>query len=129
MNTAANWFIQQKLQQAQSGFSTAMSRMRQARTLRELMQASNVHVESFVHCLVRSEQSRAERLREELATKMVDAHLKEIEALPFDQRRERISNYMRLDWCFLRGHEPRLYRRTEMESIRLTHKPPQPPAS
>ncbi len=127
MNTAANWFIQNKLQRAQSAFTTAMSRMRRARNLRELMQGRNVHVESFVHCLVRSEESRADRLREELATTMVEAHLKEIETLPLDQRQAKIGEFMRRDWCFLRGNEPRLYRRIEVESARLTRDLPRPP--
>lgn len=123
MDHATQWYLDHELRQVQSRCSMAKLQMHHASTLGELVQAQHIHVPSFVHALVRSDLAQVQHLLEQRATELIDAQLRELQALPLAERKAAMGRLQRHDWNCLRGHLPQHYRRVEREAAKLLHTP------
>lgn len=127
MNNATMFFVQQKMQEAGSRARSAMSRVRQARTLREVRDWGNVHVDAIIRSVdhMIPELRQLERAREQRAEQLVEEHLQDLRKVldekGLDAFRARVGERHRMDWIFLRGELANVYRRLDREVATIEH--------
>lgn len=114
----------QELSRVSAEASAARVRIRQARTLREVIRHMDVRVRPEFRCLkhlmtgLRQLPSVAERRAEQI----LRAQLSEIAALPDEfARRGKLALYRNSEWRLLYGHFPRLVRLAESVSWADSH--------
>lgn len=117
-------FFHQELIRVSAAASAARIRIRQARTLREVILHMDVHVRPEFRCLehLMTELRRLHQDAERRAEKILRAQLAEITALPDESKRHELrAKYRSSDWRLLYGHFPKLARLAESVSATDVH--------
>lgn len=121
-------FLMQKSSQAVSGYDTAAAQIARARTLPEVVQAMQVHVDSLVRHMpeVRAASQRVERAAARQVEQLVDVHLKRLAEVKDRNAFHALHGTFRREWEVLRGHLPPVFRQATSQAARL--RPPFSPA-
>lgn len=117
---ANSFFISQKVNQVASQAASAIMRVRNARTLRQVRDDGHVIVPSYLGSAGHDipELRRLKQAQEERAKELVDLDLAKMDAiaaqhLPIAERIELLKtaygNVRQHNWTFLRGEHPGLY--------------------
>lgn len=137
MNNATMFYVRQKMANCASSARSAMNRVRQARTLREVRDFGNVHVDAIIRSLEHQipELRQLERAKSDRAEQLVAEHLKELRATLAEKGLEafkaQVGQRHQLDWIFLRGEHAGLFRRLDRDlaTIEYQWRQAQPKAS
>lgn len=118
---ATQFYVQQEVRKVESAANAALSRLRRARTLREVVEASHVPVPPAIRFMSRQipglrtlEQAAGKRARE-----LVEAQLAEVKALPLEERQRRLGQLRAREWMLLRGNFSSVVGFAETESRKL----------
>lgn len=119
MTDGTQWFVQQKLRQFESQCHTAIQRLRTARTLAEAVRFAEVHPDSIISCLCRSEKHGVERALEKTACTLLDQQLAKLGDLPPQEVLAAVGELRYGDWQMLRGHLPALAHKANRAAEKL----------
>ncbi|MDK9702452.1 MAG: hypothetical protein OEL20_04880 [Sulfuritalea sp.] len=113
---ATQFFIQQQLAKAESNASSALSQLRTAKTIEQIVRASHVDIPGTVRALKHMVHSlkAVERLAEERIESLIDEQVKAIHAAATPEEAEALANsFMRRQVPALRGRFSRQYQYAE----------------
>jgi hypothetical protein len=107
---ATQFYVQQEVRKVESAAHAALSRLRRARTLREVVEASHVPVPPAIRFMSRQIHGlRAlEQAAERRAREVVETQLAEAKALPPEELQNRLGILRTREWMLLRGNFPSL---------------------
>lgn len=111
MDPATNLFLRQKLGRFSSGCSMALGRIRNARTLQDVVRALNVHADAMIRSLgeVRQLQNQLKHAAEARAETFVAELLKRLRAEGAADEKTRLARDVHEALRSLQGNFPRLY--------------------
>lgn len=128
------YFVHMQMRNVAAHAQSAEARLRQARTLREVVQLGSVPMHPVARPLRHAmpELRRLAQAQGRRACELVDTHLQALEAQLADPQcppaerlarlRTQISRYQHTEWCFLRGNFPALSHYASREAQRLVHR-------
>jgi hypothetical protein len=118
---ATQFYVQQEVRKVESAAHAALSRLRRARTLREVVEASHVPVPPAIRFMSRQIHGlrTLEQAAERRAREVVEVQLAEAKALPPEELQSRLRILRTREWMLLRGNFPSLVGFTEAESRKL----------
>lgn len=130
MDPTAFW-LQQRMRSVEQQAASGLARIRQARTLSDVVRAADVHVPAELRALrhqlsgLRQLQLAAERRLEELLAEQ----LRQLKATAEGEREAHRLRLLREEWSALRGTWAAYYRKAEADSLRIVRQPAAGPAS
>lgn len=118
---ATQFYVQQEVRKVESAANAALSRLRRARTLRDVVEASHVPVPPAIRFMSRRIHGlrTLEQAAERRAREVVEAQLAEAKALPPEEQQRRLGTLRAREWMLLRGNFPSLVSFAESESRKL----------